>query len=560
MLLEHLFVHTVVMLGQRSFDELGTPLHEVTFCVVDLETTGASPETCAITEVGAVKLRGGECLGTFQTLVNPGRSIPTSITVLTGITETMVVPAPTIDAVLPALIEFIGGSVLVGHNLRFDVSFLDAALARTGRPRVTSTCVDTCALARRLVRDEVPDCRLGTLASRLRLSHTPTHRALDDALATGDLLHALLERAAAFGVLGLDDLVSLPTMGSHPQAAKLKLTMRLPRAAGVYIFRDGGGRPLYVGKATDLRSRVRSYFSTDERRKIGSLLREAQMIDHIRCSSPLEATALEARLIGRLLPRYNRHGTAWKRAAYVKLTNEPFPRLSITRGAKGDGIIELGPLPSARFAKQVAEAIESAAPLRRCTAPARPGQARRDGLCAAAQLGVAACPCAGTITVDDYKAVVVRVVRGLTVEPELLLGPLRDRIAALAHEERYEQAADVRDRAAALCMALRRQRRLDGLRRSGRVELALAGGAGAELEGGRLTRAWADGELALGAVTGAPPADDPDPARPASAEVASELLAVAAWLDANAHRITVMHADGPLASSLPRMPTFKPRA
>jgi DNA polymerase-3 subunit epsilon len=150
--------------------------------------------------------------------------------------------------------------------------------------------------------------------------------------------------------------------------------------------------------------------------------------------------------------------------------------------------------------------------------------------------------------------------RGLTVDPELLLAPLRDRIAALAHDERYEQAADVRDRAAALCDALRRQRRLDGLRRSGRVELALAGGAGAELDGGLLTRAWADGELALGAAEGAAPAADPDRGQPASPEIAGELLAVAAWIDANAHRITVVHADGPLASALPRLPTFKPRA
>src|SRR5688500_4376816 len=103
---------------QRSFDDLGTPLHQVTFCVVDLETTGGSPASCAITEVGAVKLRGGECLGTFQTLVNPGGPIPPAITVLTGITEAMVLPAPSVATVLPPLLEFLSGTVLVGHNVR----------------------------------------------------------------------------------------------------------------------------------------------------------------------------------------------------------------------------------------------------------------------------------------------------------------------------------------------------------------------------------------------------------------------------------------------------------
>src|SRR5215831_4006867 len=179
-----------VIAGQRSLEELGRPLHQVTFCVIDLETTGGSPADCSITEIGAVKLCGGECLGTFQTLVAPGCSIPRPITVLTGITDAMVMPAPPVEAVLPTLLEFIGDSVIVGHNVRFDVAFLDAALLRSSRDRLDNRIIDTCALARRLVREEVPDCRLGTLADRFRLNHRPTHRALDDALATGELLHA----------------------------------------------------------------------------------------------------------------------------------------------------------------------------------------------------------------------------------------------------------------------------------------------------------------------------------------------------------------------------------
>src|SRR3954447_5271787 len=373
----------VLVAGQRSFDDLGSPLHGVTFCVVDLETTGGSAADCEITEIGAVRLRGGECLGTFQTLVNPGCRIPPSIIVLTGITEAMVTPAPRIEEVLPALLEFIGGSVLVGHNFRFDVSFLDAALVRHGHPRLANTCIDTCALARRLVREEVPDCRLGTLSSRFRLDHRPTHRALDDALATGDLLHMLIEGAAAYGVLGLDDLVSLPKMGGHPQAPKLRLTTQLPRSPGVYVFRDRAGRPLYVGKATNLRSRVRSYFSSDDRRKIGPMLREAHSIDHVVCRSTLEAAVLETRLIATHLPRYNRQGTGRRRYVYVKLTMaESFPRLSIVRVPHDDGGLYLGPLSSTRAAQLVVDAIETVTPLRRCRAPVRPGRPLRSAPCA----------------------------------------------------------------------------------------------------------------------------------------------------------------------------------
>ena len=96
--------------AQRSFDELGRPLRDLTFCVVDLETTGGSAEGGSmITEIGAVKVRGGEVLGEFQTLVNPHTQIPPFIAVLTGITNSMVADAPPIESVLPAFLEFAAG-------------------------------------------------------------------------------------------------------------------------------------------------------------------------------------------------------------------------------------------------------------------------------------------------------------------------------------------------------------------------------------------------------------------------------------------------------------------
>jgi DNA polymerase-3 subunit epsilon len=554
---------TSVLVGltrQRSFDDLGTPLYEVTFCVVDVETTGASPADCSLTEIGAVKVRGGECLGTFQTLINPGTGIPRFITFLTGITEAMVAPAPPADAVLPAFLEFAEGAVLVGHNLRFDVSFLDTALLAGGYSRLRHRTVDTCALARRLVRDDVPDCRLHTLADRFRLPHRPTHRALDDALATADLLHVLLERAAAYGVLGLEDLLALPTMGGHPQADKLRLTTRLPRAPGVYVFRDAQRRPLYVGKAADLRARVRSYFSTDERRKIGPLLREAAAIDHVVCHHGLEAAVLERRLIRQLDPRYNRQGRR-PSTSFLKLTlGQPYPRLSVARTTGRDGGLCLGPLTSARLARLAAEAVESVIPLRRC--PTRLGAAAlpiRAAPCAPAQLGVSACPCAGGVDDDTYRTFVDRAAAALTTDPDLVLGPLRLRLLALAAAERFEEAADVRDRAEAFASLLRRQRRLDLLAGSGRVEIEVTGG-GAELDGGVLVRSWgsSSGQVTEHTLARAAPPEPPVHGRPLGAETADEIAVVGAWLDANAHRIRLISAEAPLASPLPVLASFAP--
>jgi DNA polymerase-3 subunit epsilon len=541
---------------QRSFDDLGTPLSEVTFCVLDLETTGASSDD-AITEIGAVKVRGGECLGTFHTLVHPGRAIPPAITFLTGITDAMVGPAPRLDAVLPALVEFLRGSVIVGHNVGFDLRFLRAALAANGWPSVANRWVDTCALARRLVRDEVPNCALATLASRLRLDHRPSHRALEDALATTDLLHLLLERAASWGVLGLDDLLVLPGLGAHPQSAKLRLTADLPRRPGVYQFVDGWGEVLYVGKAANLRQRVRSYFGSDDRRKIGNLLRETRGVRHQVCTSSVHAAVTEARLIRELRPRYNRRGTQWASYPYVKLTlTEAFPRLVLARVARADDDLYLGPLSSRAVAVLVIEAIQSAAPLRRC---AQPLGARKTGRqatpCAPSQLGVALCPCAGQV--DGYAAAVRLVVDGITREPAVLLDPLHQRMTRLAAAGRFEEAAATRDRAAALATALDRHARIEGLRRAGRIRVRMADGASVEIVNGALSAAWAAGEAPPSAALWS---DGPPPDGPLPRLWADEVGLLASWLHdtTRASHLTVEHCDGELACPRWRLPSFIP--
>jgi DNA polymerase-3 subunit epsilon len=297
-------------------DDLATPLWEVTFVVVDLETTGGSPATDRITEIGALKVRGGELLARFETLVNPGVPIPPLITTLTGITEAMVLPAPEVREVLPAFLEFTRGAVIVGHNVRFDWSFLNAALIAHGYHRLPNRRVDTLGLARRLVHDELPNHRLHTLAAYFHATTEPVHRAYADAAATVEVFHSLLEHAGTYGVLGLDDLLAFPRIRLHRTAGKLALTAKLPRDPGVYMIRDRRGAVLFVGWAANLRTRVRSHFSGSDRRRVPQLLFEAADIEHRVCE-PQEAIALEQRLIERHRPRYNRRTKRRHRSAQL---------------------------------------------------------------------------------------------------------------------------------------------------------------------------------------------------------------------------------------------------
>ncbi len=319
-----------------SFDDLGTHLSQVTFVVLDVETTGGSPATASLTEVAAARFRGGEQLGTFQTFVRPDQRIPPFITALTGISDTMVAEAPRVGEMLPSFLEFVGGAVLVGHNLRFDLSFLDHALVSTGRDPLPNATVDTLAMARRLVRDSVPNCRLGTLAANLSLTHQPSHRALTDVLATADLLHALLEHAGSYGILGLEELLALPKLVGHPHAAKLRLTTALPHHAGVYWFTDAVGNVLYVGKGADIRAQVRSHFSSDARSNAARVLRPLHAVHHRACPCPFSSAMLEGRLIERWSPPYNGAGAKRRRRGRRSAPDRP----------TGPAIREQLPLPT----------------------------------------------------------------------------------------------------------------------------------------------------------------------------------------------------------------------
>jgi DNA polymerase III epsilon subunit family exonuclease len=197
---------------QSTFQEIGEPLHAARFVVLDLETSGGAPHLGAgITEIGAVKISGGEVLDTFSTLINPGHPIPSYITELTGIDDGLVANAPSISEALPDLFQFFGdeSTIFVAQNAPFDLSFLKAAARLHGHVWPSMRVFDTAIIARRaLSREEAPNCKLGTLAEIFGAQVTPNHRALEDAKATVDVLHGLFERLAGFEIFTVEEVLN----------------------------------------------------------------------------------------------------------------------------------------------------------------------------------------------------------------------------------------------------------------------------------------------------------------------------------------------------------------
>ena len=427
---------------QMSFDDLGTPLAEATMVVVDLETTGTDPAADGITEIGAVKVRGGEVLGEFRTFVDPERPIPAYIAALTGISDATVRDAPVIATALPMFLDFVGDAALVAHNARFDVGFLTAHAARLELTWPRPTVLDTLTLARTVFRrDEVRDHKLGTLAAHVGASVTPDHRALSDARATVDVLHAIIARLGP-AASTLEDLGSAHRRASTVQLRKKHLAEGIPALAGVYTFRDAAGAALYVGTSRNLRSRVRTYFTAAERRrKVLDMLPRAESITVQVCLTPTEAAVRELRAIGREKPPSNRHGLSPEKALWLRLgSGREGLRAARLARPEDDGSAQIGPLGS-RHDVEPLKALLTDAVMGRGSA-----LERRDAA-------------SGTLE-GSHRA---RVRRALLEDPTEVLVHVAERLRGQVDAGRYEDAERLRRTALTYLAAARRASRLRAL-------------------------------------------------------------------------------------------------
>ena len=296
-----------------------TLLEEASFVVFDLETTGLSAARSRIVEIGAQRIEALAPGLVFETLVNPGVPLPPAITALTGIGSGELCEAPGPELAVRRFLSFTGDAVLVAHNARFDMAFLDRAVERLTGRRVASPVVDTVWLARRLLVGRATRFDLASLAHFFGTSVEPCHRALADAQATAELLVALIGLAQERGAHTVADLVELSAPRARRLHAKRSLATGAPTVPGVYQFHDVHGLVLYVGRARDLRVRLRSYFSGERQRPaveaaLGALVR----IEWQTCGSELEAALTEVRLLRELRPPANARGTRPDRYVYLR--------------------------------------------------------------------------------------------------------------------------------------------------------------------------------------------------------------------------------------------------
>src|SRR5438874_2430486 len=320
-------------------------LEDATFVVFDLETTGLRPGLARPCEIGAVRVRALELGERFQTLANPGAKLQPAIAALTGLRDEQLRRAPPVAAAVRRFLVFAGDSVLVAHNARFDMAFLDNETMRLTGRRVAATVVDTVGLARRLLGRQ--PANLGALAYRFVTDARPCHRALPDAEATAEILLRLIGMAQERGARSVADLVELAATRPRRIHRQRNLAFGAPPRPGRLLVRDARDQVLYVGRARDLRARLRSYFRSERQRPaVEAALGVVDRIEWRVRGSELEAALEELRLIRELRPPANARRAAPERAVYLRPRGETLVVSSLPS--------RLGPIRSRRRAQLAA--------------------------------------------------------------------------------------------------------------------------------------------------------------------------------------------------------------
>ena len=524
-----------VHVGLAAWRARRRDLADVAFTVVDIETTGATPGFCKITEIGAVRVEGGREVATFSALVNPGMPIPAMITGITGIDDETVAGAPPIEVVLPKFVDFAAHSVLVAHNAPFDLGFLDYELGKQRGQTFPRPALDTLRLARKLCPQQ--RCSLSALAYRFDTRVKPVHRALHDAQATGELLLLFLSWLEEQGMHTLEEVARFCEPATRRNYHKISLTEKLPTASGVYLMKDAKGAPLYIGKAENLRRRTRDHFLQRQAFHARQALELLERIDVIETGSEFAALLLESRLIAKHRPPYNSHGTKAAGYHYVKLSAEEYPRLYATPNLRDDGSYYAGPFRKASLARRFVDCVNGAYPLRTCAHLPRSG---REHACQRAGTGACLSPCSRPLN-GEYAAVVADVRRVLEGHADDLDRRLVERQTVLVQALAFEQAARLQNQRETLARAARGVRRLLAAQRDDLVLVYPSRRRGwAALWGVRAGSVVVEREVGRGAFTeqaarellGELAAAEP-PRAPLPAKAIDELLLVHSWVDAH---------------------------
>ena len=355
-------------------------LPKVTFAVVDIETTGGRPPQHRITELAAVKVRGGEVVGERSALVNPGRSIPRSVVRLTGITDQMVSGQPPLTDQLPRFLDFIEGCVFVAHCASFDYNFIEYFAREFLGRRFDPPALCTFKLAQRLLPG-AGRYNLGDVSALLNLRENGRHRAGGDARTTAQLLGRFLGMLQLLGLESLEEVLAyqeMPKKEKPPLAEGMAIDPAelnsLPEGRGIFRFFDEKGEAVYAGRAVDIQRAVVDLFHPKNRaaERFSKKLRTVKRVEAIRFESELGMSLLSGREMREA--KFSNGVPPGGNFSYLKIDLiHKFPSVLPVLGFSADGGAHYGPLRKQAQLQALLQVIHAAFPLRGADLPEKKG-------------------------------------------------------------------------------------------------------------------------------------------------------------------------------------------
>jgi DNA polymerase-3 subunit epsilon len=429
---------------------------EVPIIVVDVETTGHDAEDHRIMEIACVVIQGGEIVKEFSELINPHQFIPPFIEQMTGISNAMAANGAKAEDVMPTISEILAmpNAIFAAHNVSFDWNFIQRSLRRLNLsiPIIPQLC--TCKLARRILPKSLKK-NVGAVASHFGIHIKDRHRALGDAKATAQFLLQFLEMLEGeYDIETIDELLRfqnkrIEQFHTPPAAIKrVETTLsNLPEEPGIYRMLDKDQNILYIGKAKNLKERVRTYFQAGAQhpQKIARMVKQVHAIQYEVTGTELAALLMESKEIKRIKPQFNTASKKMRRFPFLRLNvNDEFPRLEWSSTIINDGAEYFGPFRSGTLAREVVETVYKSFGLRQCTETLKPSTEKQP--CFYHQIKRCGAPCAMIQTQDDYLQEVARARHFLSGSSGGLLERMEEEMQLEAEALRFENAAMLRNR------------------------------------------------------------------------------------------------------------------
>lgn len=423
-------------------------ISEADYSVIDFETTGTSSKSGRVIEIGITRISNFKIVDTYQSMINPGLSIPYFITQLTGISDQDVSGAPYFEDIAAEIIEFMDNSIITAHNLAFDYGFLKSELERNSLPEPENEKICTLKLARKLY-PELKSKSLSNLTNSLKIRHKNIHRALGDSNATAKLLLKMIPKLEdEFHIKTVKELVLYQSSALTTKRIKfIKKKLiddynSLPDSPGVYIFQDPSEETVYIGKAKSLKKRVRNYFTSRSAAKTREITKGANKLTYHKTNSELTALIAETELVKKLNPTVNTQLKKYPSSYFIKINKDDFSAYPIvTKDFELDGFDYFGPYKRREFATEIVSILNKTFRLRECSDK----EFKKSKGCYLIDIDRCIAPCLNDFNKNEYNSELEHLYKFFAGNNQTAVNRLISKMQHFSQIKRFEIAAEYRD-------------------------------------------------------------------------------------------------------------------